>query len=137
MVMGQLLRDREAQYVANKDDKTNTWRILDTWHDSLRSMSPEDDIEDDNPALTILTEGGFIALIKEAARLGILQNVAGVGGVEDEDFTDLENEVTAKDDTIGNLEQQIVELQEANVNLVHETSHTEEYELKEMQCHQF
>ena len=73
-MIGNMLRDRESQYIATKDESTQTWRILDTWHDTLREMSPEDDVEDDSPAVTVLTEGGFIALVKEASRLGILQN---------------------------------------------------------------
>ena len=74
MVMGNMLRERDAQYIATRDDGTQTWRILDTWHDTLRDLSPEDDVEDTSPAVTVLTEGGFIALVKEASRLGILQN---------------------------------------------------------------
>ena len=75
-MMGNMLRDREAQYIANKDDKTQTWRILDTWHDALRSLGPEDEIPDDSDAVTILTEGAFISLVKEAGRLGVLQNAS-------------------------------------------------------------
>lgn len=73
MAIGNLLQGREQQYVANQDDK-GTWRVLDTWHEALKSMQPEDDVEDDNPAITVLTEGGFIALVREAARSGTLEN---------------------------------------------------------------
>ena len=76
-MLGNLLRDRETQYIATKDEGTRTWRILDTWHDDLRSMDPEDDIPDDCSAVNILTKGAFIALIKEAARTGVLQNATG------------------------------------------------------------
>ena len=68
------LKDREVQYTANRDEITNTWRILDTWHEDLANLGPEDEIEDSSKAVTILTEGAFIALVKEAARLGTLQN---------------------------------------------------------------
>ena len=74
MVIGNMLRDREVQYTAVRDETTNTWRILDTWHDALRSLDPEDDIPDENDAVKILTEGEFISLVKEAARLGVLAN---------------------------------------------------------------
>ena len=73
MPIGNLLQGREQQYVANQDDK-GTWRVLDTWHEALKNMLPEDDVEDDNPAITVLTEGGFIALVREAARTGTLEN---------------------------------------------------------------
>ena len=69
MPIGNLLQGREQQYVANQDDK-GTWRILDTWNEALKNMQPDDDIEDDNPAITVLTEGAFISLVREAARIG-------------------------------------------------------------------
>ena len=75
-MVGMFLKDREAQYTANRDEMTNTWRILDTWHEDLANLGPEDEVEDSSKAVTILTEGAFIALVKEAARLGTLQNAA-------------------------------------------------------------
>ena len=83
-MVGMFLKDREVQYTANRDDITNTWRILDTWHQDLSNLGPEDEIEDTSSAVTILTEGAFIALVKEAARMGILQN-AQLGNEEDLD----------------------------------------------------
>ena len=98
MVMGGLLRERDQQYVANHDEQTQTWRILDTWHDDLKHLDIEDEIPDDSPAVTILTEGGFIALIKEAGRLGVLQN-ASIGGTSPE----YEEELAMKDQEIEEL----------------------------------
>lgn len=99
-MVGIFLKDREVQYVATKDDTTKTWRILDTWHEALTSLGPEDDVEDDNPAVTVLTEGAFIALVKEAARMGILEN-AYLGGPEDIE------EMDALREQIVNLESQL------------------------------
>ena len=76
MALGNMLRERDVQYTALKDEVTNTWRILDTWSDDLKNLSPDDDIPDDSKAVTILTEGGFLALIREAARLGVLENMS-------------------------------------------------------------
>ena len=73
-MVGMFLKDREVQYTANRDDTTNTWRILNTWHEDLMQLGPEDEVEDTSSAVTVLTEGAFIALVKEAARLGVLQN---------------------------------------------------------------
>ena len=73
-MVGMFLKEREVQYTAHKDETTNTWRILDTWHQDLVNLGPEDEIPDDSPAVNIITEGAFIALVKEAARLGVLQN---------------------------------------------------------------
>ena len=37
MPIGNMLRDRQEQYVAQKDG-TGTWRILDTWHEDLTKL---------------------------------------------------------------------------------------------------
>ena len=98
-MLGNLLQGREQQYVANQDDK-GTWRVLDTWHETLKNMQSDDDIEDDNPALTILTEGAFIALVREAARTGTLENAS------------FNVEAGEPDETVVNeLKQQVSELQ--------------------------
>ena len=75
MPIGNMLRDRQEQYVAQKDN-AGTWRILDTWHEDLTKLNPEDEIDDASEAVTILSEGGFLALVREATRLGVLQNAA-------------------------------------------------------------
>ena len=125
-MIGNMLRDREAQYVANKDEETKTWRILDTWHDDLRAIGPEDEVPDDSTAVSILTEGAFIALVKEAARLGVLENATfGTGEAE------LEAIILDKDQEIQKLNEEILSLKEDNSEVIRSTSHSEEYELKE------
>ena len=83
MTMGNILRERDQQYIAHRDEKTQTWRILDTWHDDLKLINPDDDIADDSAAVTIITEGGFHALVREAARLGVLENANLSADVEE------------------------------------------------------
>ena len=95
-MVGIFLKDREVQYTANKDETTNTWRILDTWHNDLMNLGPDDEVPDDSSAVTILTEGAFIALVKEAARQGILQNAnlgGGDGGDSDEELMEKDEEI--------------------------------------------
>ena len=72
--MGNMLRERDQQYIANRDETTKTWRILDSWHESLSAYSVDDDVPDDSPAIKILSEGEFIVLVREAARIGVLEN---------------------------------------------------------------
>ena len=67
-MLGGMLQGRDQQWVATKDDVTNTWRILDTWHSSLKAMDIEDDIPDDSPAVTVITEGAFIALFRDLGK---------------------------------------------------------------------
>ena len=121
-----MLRDRDVQYVASKDETTNTWRILNTWSDELKNLQVEDDVPDDNPAVTVLTEGEFIALVKEAARLGVLENATfGTGEAE------LEAVILDKDQEIQTLNETILSLKEDKSEVIRKSSHTEEYELKE------
>ena len=75
MPIGNMLRDRQEQYIAQKDS-AGTWRILDTWHEDLTKLNPEDEIDDSSEAVTVLSGGGFLALVREATRLGVLQNAA-------------------------------------------------------------
>jgi hypothetical protein len=95
-MVGIFLKERELQYTANKDETTNTWRILDTWHNDLVNLGPDDEVPDDSSAVTILTEGAFIALVKEAARQGVLQNAnlgGGGGGDSDEELMEKDEEI--------------------------------------------
>ena len=133
MVLGNTLRERDQQYVANKDESTKTWRILDTWHDDLRNLTVEDEIDDNSPALTILTEGAFIALVREAARLGVLQN-ATFTGEEEIDTEELEivtADLSNKSDKIAELEEENTSLKKENFELLKLTEKSEEYALKD------
>ena len=118
-MVGMFLKDREVQYTANRDDTTNTWRILDTWHEDLTSLGPEDEIEDNSKAVTVLTEGAFIALVKEAARLGTLQNAAF------ENNSALEEENHA-------LRERLLELEKSLHTTTQQVQKTEGFLLKEM-----
>jgi hypothetical protein len=60
------------------------------------NLGPDDEVPDDSSAVTILTEGAFIALVKEAARQGVLQN-ANLGG------SDSDEELMEKDEEIADL----------------------------------
>ena len=64
MPLGNIFTGTEAQDVAMKDDK-GTWRVLNTWHDDIKNLDADSDIPDDSTAVAILSEGQFIALIKE------------------------------------------------------------------------
>tara|TARA_R110002020_G_scaffold271574_3_gene486774 strand:- start:7 stop:453 length:447 start_codon:yes stop_codon:yes gene_type:complete len=125
-MIGNMLRDREVQYVAAKDELTNTWRILDTWHDDLKSLQPEDEIDDETEAVKILTEGEFIAIIREASRTGVLANANFGTGEAEYEATILE-----KDQEIQRLNERILLLEEDKSQVIRDVTHSEDYELKE------
>mgnify|MGYP003647599628 CR=1 FL=1 len=108
MTLGNILRERDEQYIANRDE-TGTWRILDTWHDALKSISPDDDVEDSNEAVTVIKEGAFISLMKEAGRLGILENASDSGGQSNSEVDEIIVEYNASKDKIAELQKQLAE----------------------------
>ena len=125
MPLGSLAGSSDQQYIAIKDS-AETWRILNTWHEDLKMMNADEDVPDDSEAVKVLTEGEFIALIKEAARLGVLENATfGTGEAE------LEAVILDKDQEIQKLNETILSLKEDKSKVIRQSSHTEEYELKE------
>ena len=126
MVVGNMLRDRNNQYVATKDETTQAWRILDTWHDDLRMMEPDADIPDDSNAVTILTEGAFISLVKEAARMGVLQNATFT------EQNEIEKELLVKESEILEMKEKLVQYEEDMFMLKQQKDRSESYALKEM-----
>ena len=126
MVIGNMLRDSNNQYIATKDETTQAWRILDTWHEDLRMMEPDADIPDDSSAVTVLTEGAFISLVKEAARLGVLQNATFTEQTETgEDFL-------AKEEEILEMKEKLVQYEEEIFTLTQRPDRSESFALKEM-----
>ena len=120
-----MLAANEQQYVALKDE-SGTWRILNTWHEDIKNLDADSDIPDDSNAVVILSEGQFIALIKEAGRLGVLANATfGTGEAE------LEAVILERDKEIQELHEKILKLEEEKSQVIRSTSHTEDYELKE------
>ena len=125
MPIGNMLAANEQQYVALKDE-SGTWRILNTWHEDIKNLNADSDIPDDSDAVVILSEGQFIALIKEAGRLGVLANATfGTGEAE------LEAVILERDKEIQELHEKILKLEEEKSQVIRSTSHTEDYELKE------
>ena len=118
-MVGMFLKDREVQYTANRDEVTNTWRILDTWHEDLANLGPEDDVDDTSKAVTVLTEGAFISLVKEAARLGTLQNAA----FENNSALEEENRI---------LKEQLLELEKSLHTTTKQVHKSEGFLLKQM-----
>ena len=124
-MIGNTLRDRNNQYVATKD-ATGTWRILDTWHDDLRTLEPDGEIPDDSVAVTLISEGAFISLVKEASRLGVLANAAFT------EKTDMEKEILEKESEVLDLREKLVKYEEEIFTLKQQPDRTEGFVLKEM-----
>ena len=127
MTLGNILRERDEQYIANRDE-AGTWRILDTWHNELKSINPEDDIDDENAAVIILSEGAFISLMKEAGRLGILDNVSDSSGQSSAEIDEIIVDYNATKEKVVELQQ---ELAERNDELAKTRVHSQHFYIKE------
>ena len=135
-MMGNMLRERDTQYIAVRDEASRTWRILDSWHETLSAYSVEDEVPDDSPAIKILTEGEFIVLVRDAARIGILEN-ANLGN--DEPNMDFDIISEEHESTVSEMEKELVQyrteiaqLKAANQELNVKVQRSEGFELKEM-----
>ena len=120
MPIGGMLRERGEQYVAHRD-LSGTWRVLDTWNNELGQLDPDSDVPDDHGAVTILSEGAYHALTREAARLGVLKGA-----------TVAENEALTQ--TVEELEKKLEAASEVNRELKNDLdrlSKSETYMLKE------
>ena len=126
MTLGNILRERDEQYISNRDS-SGTWRILDTWHEDLKTIGPEDEVGDASSAVTVISEGAFISLMKEAGRSGILDNVSNGGASEEfDDMTEQYNQAVEK---IHALESVITEQKEQLADT--RTTYSEHSHIKE------
>jgi len=130
MTLGNILRERDEQYIANRDE-AGTWRVLDTWNDSLKTINPEDDIDDTNDAVMILSEGAFISLMKEAGRLGILDNVADSSGRSSEEIDQVLTGYSAAQEKLRNLEIKVSEQNDELAQLRVHSNRSQDYFIKE------
>ena len=130
MTLGNILRERDEQYIANRDE-SGTWRILDTWHEELKTINPEEDIDDDNAAVMVISEGAFISLMKEAGRLGILDNVSDSSGRSSEEIDQVVTEYSAAQEKLRNLEVKVSEQNDELAQLRVHSNRSQDYFIKE------
>ena len=120
-MLGDLLRNSGEQYVARRDEK-GVWHILDVTHSSLNLLKETDELPDGHPAIKILTEGEYLALVKEATRLKMISSVGGAS--ETVYHSEIESE------TITKLHDTIKLLEKENVLLKQAPKRSESFELK-------
>lgn len=137
--LGEDMRHMEKRYRVLYNKTTDTWRILDTWHESMQKMTNWDaDLPDDNPALTIITGAAFTELAMEAARRGILGK-AVIPKVSEEDALVLKEEYAKLAQENKSLKEELrglgLEYDKARSELVQSRSKppmSERYQLKAM-----
>jgi len=107
--VGSTLRQHSAQYVAKRDN-SGTWRVLNAWHSDLETFDADtDEIPDDHAAMTVLTEGAFEAVIKEATAEGVLEGI-NLTGLDEIEYSKLEDEISALREQNLNLLEQLDEI---------------------------
>lgn len=130
MPLGSLAGSSDQQYIAIKDS-AETWRILNTWHEDLKMMNADEDVPDDSEAVTILSEGQFIALIKEAASQDVLSNVSFSNDNSEEYEADLAEKDTKIAELVADNTKLKTDLERKNSELEYKSQHSEDYDLKE------
>ncbi len=80
MAIGKTFQETGEHYSIVFDSRTGVWRILDLWSPTLESKDYPDDIPDTDPAVTLLNQAAFEALMKEVKRLGIASKISGGEG---------------------------------------------------------
>lgn len=75
--VGESLRQGAQRWKARYNPTTGAWHLLDLWHESLASMSPDDAIPDGSPALRVVQADAFEAVLDEAKRIGVLSRWVG------------------------------------------------------------
>lgn len=132
--LGTDLQGYAERYHVSFDKSTRAWRIIDLKDPEISKVQDiDEDIPDDNPAVTVIPELAFAKLIAEAIREGVL-NPSVVGLDSDaKDVTDLKAEVlqlsNALEDRAESLRLKDVELQELRIKS-QQPQGSEEYLLK-------
>ena len=129
MTLGNILSNQEenVRYAAKFDSITKTWRILDQWSDAIRTLTADDDIADDNPAVTILSDGQFTALLKEASLQGELPNPS----YQDIDIQQFQDELDNAYNQIKSLSEELEKANKEVNNIQSKPKRSEKYDLKE------
>ena len=129
MTLGNILSNQgeNVRYSAKFDSVTKTWRILDQWNDAIRILTADDDIADDNPAVTILSDGQFTALLKEASLQGELPNPS----YQDIDIQQFQDELDNAYNQIKSLSEELEKANKEVNNIQSKPKRSEKYDLKE------
>lgn len=108
-----LFKDKLERYAAVYTQETGLWRICDRWHEDLLKYGDieNDEIPDSSPAITLIPDMAFTALINEAKRIGIAQRY--IASIPDPKNGEAEAAATGKimlmEKRIAELEQQLRE----------------------------
>ena len=72
MTISMFFSSLDQPYLVHFDPIVKVWRILDSMKLDKTNLDDSTEIPDTHPAVTLLTEGAFIELIKEASKIGKL-----------------------------------------------------------------
>ena len=113
--------------MAKFESVTKTWRILDQWNDAIRILTADDEITDDNPAVTILSDGQFTSLLKEASLQGELPNPS----YQDIDVQQFQDELDSAYKKIESLSEELEKVNKEVTTVQSKPKRSEKYDLNE------
>lgn len=93
--LGNDLYNFRERYHAVFDERTKTWRVIDLKHPEVSKIQDlDEEIPDENPAVTVIPEGMFSRLINEAHRLGIIGDTHGGSNPDFDELKEAVNKLT-------------------------------------------
>lgn len=104
------------QYKANRDTN-GTWRVIDMFNPEVQQFGPDDDIPDTSPAVILVKEGAFLALVKEATKIGILQTAMGEANVEASAYEAIKQQLEEAKEKLAKAENAALEVSVINQEL--------------------
>ena len=132
--IGKQFQVSEERYAVNYSQETGVWRILDTWHPEVEKILDWDqEIPDGNPAVTVVTDAAFTSLMREAARIGMLEQISRKDAVNRPDSEELQRLINENErlafEGIGMIKE-IEELKGKSIRLESRPVRSESFELK-------
>lgn len=81
--IGADLASYPDRYSMDYDEKTKVLRILDLQHPEMQKLhDTEDEITDENPAVTVIPEGMLDYILRETAKMGLNPRMGTLNSIE-------------------------------------------------------
>lgn len=82
--IGADLASYPDRYSMDYEEKTKVLRILDLQHPEMQKLhdTEEDDITDENPAVTVIPEGMLDYILRETAKMGLNPRMGTLNSIE-------------------------------------------------------
>jgi len=126
MTLGNILsnQEKENQYSAKWDESVRCFRILDLYSSDIKLMTGDDTVSDDSPAVTIISDGMWQALLTEATAQGRIPNLSN----QNIDIQEFEDELENAYQQIENLTEELKKSDKKSTDIENKSQHSEGFD---------